>query len=337
MSSTLGSPTRTGWKRRSSAASFSMYLAYSFSVVAPMQRSSPRASAGLSRLAASTAPSAAPAPTSVCKLVDEQQDPTVGSLHLVEHGLEPVLELAAVLGPGDQRTEVECDHRTVLERFRDVAAGDPPGQPFGDGGLTDAGFADEYRVVLGPAAEHLHGAPDFLVASDDGIELALARGLGEVPGVLLQRFVLGFGILIGHPRGPAHTLQGRKDSVRRGAHLLEDRRRLAVAPCQRQQQVFGRQVVVAEFRRRLLGPVQQFRQVARGTRLCSTADLGDLREAFAGRLAQPRVARRRCVAVPGSRRPRPVRTGSPAGAADGFRGGSFPGPGAGLVAEPHPI
>src|ERR1700761_5786112 len=60
-----GSPTSTGWKRRSSAASFSMCLRYSSSVVAPTARSSPRASIGFSRLAASTAPSAAPAPTIV--------------------------------------------------------------------------------------------------------------------------------------------------------------------------------------------------------------------------------------------------------------------------------
>ena len=66
VSSTDGSPTITGWKRRSSAASFSMCLRYSSSVVAPTARSSPRASIGFSRLAASTAPSAAPAPTIVC-------------------------------------------------------------------------------------------------------------------------------------------------------------------------------------------------------------------------------------------------------------------------------
>ena len=66
MSETDGSPTKTGWKRRSSAASFSMCLRYSSSVVAPTQRSSPRASIGLSMFAASTAPSAAPAPTIVC-------------------------------------------------------------------------------------------------------------------------------------------------------------------------------------------------------------------------------------------------------------------------------
>ncbi len=66
VSSTLGWSTMIGWKRRSSAASFSMFLRYSSRVVAPMACSSPRASMGLSRLAASMAPSAAPAPTTVC-------------------------------------------------------------------------------------------------------------------------------------------------------------------------------------------------------------------------------------------------------------------------------
>ena len=42
-----------------------MYLRYSSSVVAPMRRSSPRASSGFTMLPASIAPSAAPAPTIV--------------------------------------------------------------------------------------------------------------------------------------------------------------------------------------------------------------------------------------------------------------------------------
>ena len=66
VSSTVGSATKIGWKRRASAASFSTCLRYSSSVVAPMQCSSPRASAGFSRLDASIAPSALPAPISVC-------------------------------------------------------------------------------------------------------------------------------------------------------------------------------------------------------------------------------------------------------------------------------
>ena len=66
VSSTEGWSTNTGWNRRSRAASFSMCLRYSSRVVAPMVCSSPRASIGLSRLEASMAPSAAPAPTTVC-------------------------------------------------------------------------------------------------------------------------------------------------------------------------------------------------------------------------------------------------------------------------------
>ncbi len=67
VSSTLGSPTKTCWKRRSSAGSFSIRSRYSSSVVAPIIRSSPRASIGLSMLPASIAESPpAPAPTTVC-------------------------------------------------------------------------------------------------------------------------------------------------------------------------------------------------------------------------------------------------------------------------------
>ncbi len=65
MSSTDGASTITGWNRRSNAASFSMCLRCSSSVVAPMQCSSPRASIGFSMLPASVEPSVLPAPTIV--------------------------------------------------------------------------------------------------------------------------------------------------------------------------------------------------------------------------------------------------------------------------------
>ena len=65
VSSTDGSPTYTCWNRRSSAGSFSTFSRYSSSVVAPIRRSSPRASMGFNILPASIEPSAAPAPTIV--------------------------------------------------------------------------------------------------------------------------------------------------------------------------------------------------------------------------------------------------------------------------------
>ncbi len=64
--SSVGSSTLTTWKRRARAASFSKYFLYSAQVVAAIVRSSPRARAGLSRLAASPWPAAPPAPIIVC-------------------------------------------------------------------------------------------------------------------------------------------------------------------------------------------------------------------------------------------------------------------------------
>ena len=43
--------------------------------------------------------------------------------------------------------------RRVAQQFGDVAVDDQLGQPFDDGGLADAGFAEQHRVVLGAAAE----------------------------------------------------------------------------------------------------------------------------------------------------------------------------------------
>ena len=111
VSSTFGSPTNTGWNRRSRAASFSMYLRYSSSVVAPMQRSSPRASAGFSRLAASLPPSAAPGADDRVQLVDEQDDVARRRCTSLRTRLEPLFELAAELRAGDERAHVERDRR----------------------------------------------------------------------------------------------------------------------------------------------------------------------------------------------------------------------------------
>ncbi len=104
----------------------------------------------------------------------------VPRLHFVEHGLQPLLELAAILRAGDQGAHVERHQLLVLEALRHVAVDDAQRQAFGDGRLADAGLADQHRVVLGAARQHLDGAADLVVAADHRIELALAGLGGEV-------------------------------------------------------------------------------------------------------------------------------------------------------------
>ena len=102
-----GSSTWTTWKRRVSAGSFSMCFLYSAQVVAATVRSVPRARAGLSRLAASPVPAGAAGADQRVGLVDEQDDRLGRGLDLLDHLLEPVLELALHAGAGLQQAEVQ--------------------------------------------------------------------------------------------------------------------------------------------------------------------------------------------------------------------------------------
>ncbi len=215
VSSTVGWSTSTGWKRRSSAASFSMCLRYSSSVVAPMQCSSPRASIGLSRLPASIDALGLARADHGVQLVDEQDDLARRILHLLEHRLEPLLELAAVLGPGDQRAHVERDDPLVLQPLRHVAADDALRQALHDGGLAHAGLADQHRVVLGAPGEHLDHAADLLVAADHRVELACGRQLRQVAAVAFQRLVGRLGVLRGDALVAAHFTQRLHQAVAR--------------------------------------------------------------------------------------------------------------------------
>ena len=63
------------------------------------------------------------------QLVDEQDDLALGVLDLLEHRLEALLELAAVLGAGDQRAQVQPDDPLLLEPLRDVATHDALRKP----------------------------------------------------------------------------------------------------------------------------------------------------------------------------------------------------------------
>ena len=85
--------------------------------------------------------------------------------------MQPLLELAAVLGAGHQRAHVEGEDRLVAQPFRHVAADDALGQPFDDRGLADAGIADQDGVVLGLAGQDLDDPPDLGVPADDRVEL----------------------------------------------------------------------------------------------------------------------------------------------------------------------
>ena len=147
-----------------------MPLRYSSSVVAPTHWSSPRDSAGLMMFAG---------PDDRVQLVDEQND-LAGVADLVDDRLDPLFELAAVFGSRHHERQVDRIDHLVREQVRHLLGDDRLRQPFEDGGFADAGLADQDRVVLGPPAEHLDHAFDFVRAPDHRVEFALRREIGQV-------------------------------------------------------------------------------------------------------------------------------------------------------------
>ncbi len=215
------------------------------------------------------------------QLVNEQDDAATLGLHLRQHRFQPLLELAAVFGSGDERAHVKRQELLVAEAVGHVALDDAQGQAFRNRGLADARLADQHGVVLGAPRQHLDGAADLLVAADNGIELALCRGLGEVARIALQRIVA---LLGGRGVGGAAFAQivyRRVEALRRDAGIDEDRCRLgAFLERQRQQQPLGGDVLVAGLLGDLLGLVENACELPRRAGLARAAagDLGTLGE-----------------------------------------------------------
>ena len=75
-------------------------------------------------------------------LVDEQ-DGVRMRLELLQHLLQPLLEVAAIARAREQRAHVEREHGGGRKHFRHLTVDDALGEALRDRGLADAGFADE--------------------------------------------------------------------------------------------------------------------------------------------------------------------------------------------------
>ncbi len=130
-------------------------------------------------------PDTEPAPTTVW-ISSMKRIALVLLLQLPDDLLEPLLEIAAELRAGQERAHVQRVDAIAAERLGHLAVHDHLGEPLGDGRLADARLADVDGVVLQPAAEHLDGALEDLLAADERVDAAGARLFREIHRVCLQ-------------------------------------------------------------------------------------------------------------------------------------------------------
>ena len=182
------------------------------------------------------------------QFVDEEDDPPFGLLDLVQHRLQAFLELAAILGSGDQRSHIQGKDGLVLQPLRHVAPHDALGQTFDNGGLADPRFADQHRVVLGLAGQYPDHPAHLFIPSDDRIKLVGSGHLDQVAAVFLQRLIGGLGIGALHPLAAAHLGQRLQEAFTVDARQFENPpgRYLFTLRQQRHEQMLDRDVFILE-------------------------------------------------------------------------------------------
>ncbi len=147
------------------------------------------------------------------QLIQKQNDLALRVGHFLENRLQALLELAPELCPGDHRAHIQRDNALVLQAFWYIAIDNALAQPFDNGRLADACLADEHRVILGTATQHLNDTANLFVASDDRIEFALSRNGSQVTPVLFERLKSAFGVLRRYALPTAHGHQRLKHRI----------------------------------------------------------------------------------------------------------------------------
>ena len=108
------------------------------------------------------------------------------ALELVHHGLEPLLELAAILGAGQHGRYVQREHALAREYVGNVARSYALRQRVHYRALAHARLAYQHGVVLGAAREYLHYALYLALPAHHRVQLAPAGLFGQVDAVLIE-------------------------------------------------------------------------------------------------------------------------------------------------------
>ena len=263
-----------------------MYLRYSSSVVAPIARSSPRASIGLSMFAASTAPSAAPAPTIVCsssmKRMVRPSDALISASTAFSRSSNSPRYLEPARSAPTSSAHTRRPRRlsgTSPEAIRwarpsTIAVLPTPGSPISTG------------LFLVRRLSTWITRRDLVVAADHRVELAALGQLGQVAAELAQGLVGALGV-------------GRGDALA-AAHLderLQDRRPVEAGGVgQREQEVLDGDVVVLERLGLAERPLERLAQrAARGGLLLGALDPGQRRQPLLGGRAHAARVRARLL------------------------------------------
>ena len=196
------------------------------------------------------------------QLVDEEDHRALASEISFSTAFSRSSNSPRYFGAGDQRADVERDHAAVAQRLGHVAETmrwarpstiavlPTPGSPI----RTGLFFVRRERTWI---TRRISSSRPIT-----GSSLPCSAACGEIAAELLQRLVLVLGVLVGDAVRAAHLGDRLQQRVVRRAGVAQRVAGLGLRRGQRQQQVLGGDVLVAELAGLLLGRAQHLDDVA---------------------------------------------------------------------------
>ena len=195
------------------------------------------------------------------QLVDKRNDLAVRLLNLIEHSLQTLLELTAVLRTRNHRAKIQRNQGLALQALRDVARHNAARKPLNDRSLTDARLTDQHRIILRTTGKHLNHTADLRIAADHRVNLALTRTSSQVRRVLLQRLELILRILRGDLLATTNRRERLLERLKRCATLLQQLSRIVLTLRNRGEENIGGNVLVPKFTCKILRNTQRRLQI----------------------------------------------------------------------------
>ncbi len=110
-------------------------------------------------------------------------------LNAVDCVFQPLFEVAAVFRARNHSRKVERKYNLVFEKVGHLVFNDCLRKPLYDRAFAHARLADKYGVVLRAAGKDLNYFVYLFLSAYYGVNLALARLLGQIRAVLRDRFI----------------------------------------------------------------------------------------------------------------------------------------------------
>ena len=130
--------------------------------------------------------------------VDENQCIAIVFSQVVQNAFQAFFKFATVFRAGNQSRQVQNQKAFVTQGFRYFAVNNALRQAFNNSGFTHTRLTNQHRVVFGTALQYLNGTTNFIITTDNGVELTVSGALSQVECVFFQSIALVFSIRIVH-------------------------------------------------------------------------------------------------------------------------------------------